>query len=89
MAQRLDAGPAGEELDAGDVDRVDCRAVVGQQGGEGAAVDLAAVDYRDCLSVETVSIGEDGVVDLEVFQRFDNRQWGAREDGLFEIGRGV
>lgn len=89
VAQRLDAGPAGEELDAGDVDRVDCRAVVGQQGGEGAAVDFAAVDYRNCLSVEAVSIGEDGVVDLEVFQRFDNRQWGAREDGLFEIGRGV
>lgn len=69
-------------MDIGDVDRVDCCAVVGEQGGERAPDDFRPVDDGDCAAVEAVSVGEDGVVNADVLEDFDSCERGAGEDGL-------
>lgn len=86
VAGLLDALAAGEELDAGDVDRVDGGAVVGEQRGEGSAVDLGAVDDGDGLAEEAVAGGEDGVVDLQVLEDLDDGEGRAGQDGLAQVG---
>lgn len=86
MADLADTLAAGEDLDAGDVDRVDGGAVVGEQSGERAAVHLATVDDGDGLAEEAVAVGEDGVVDLEVLEGLDDGERRAGEDRLLEVG---
>lgn len=64
MTRLLDALATSEELDAGDVYRVDCGAIVGKQSSERTSVDFGTVDDSNGLSEQAVTRGEDGVVDL-------------------------
>ena len=57
-------GPARELLYACDVDAVDARAVVGEEGGERAPDDFTPVDDEDVVPEEPVAVGQDRVVDV-------------------------
>jgi hypothetical protein len=82
VVRALESGAAREHLHVRDVDAVDCCAVVGEEGSEGATDDFRAVDYGDCAAVEAVSVGEDGVVDAEVLEDLYGCEGGAGKDGL-------
>lgn len=85
MSMLFDALATGEDLDAGDVDRIDSGAIVGKQRSHGPPVDFRSVDDRYGLTKEPVSGRQDGVVDMEVFQNLDHSQRRARQDRLLQV----
>lgn len=85
VASLLDTFSAGEDLDTGDIHRVDGGTVVGEESGKRSAVDLGSVDDGNGLAIESVSGSQDGVVDLQVLKDLDNCERSAREDGLLVV----
>lgn len=81
----FDADTTGKDLDAVDVNRVDRCAIVGEEGGERSTYGFRSVDYGDGSAKETVTAWEDGVVHVQIFQNFDEGEWGTREDRLLRV----
>lgn len=89
MANLLDTLSTGEDLNSGDINRVDGGAIVGKKTSQGTANDFGSVDDSDGLAKQSVAGSQDRVVDLEVLQNLDNRKGRARKNGLLAVLRGV
>lgn len=69
-------------LHIANVDRVDPRTIIGQQGSQRAPNHLAAVDDGDGVAVQAVAVGQDGVVHVQVLEDLDAGERRAWHDAL-------